>query len=263
MGRPKIQAMHPRRLLLIGPLFALGCGAQNEPGNKSLTPSDFINQYAQNVCAGVSPACLLTMDACTSIQIDDRSRKAQAAADKGWSLVPDAAQTCLRLVGSLYGSLKNNAVVKAADFKAMEQACDQVYRGPRTVNAICELDADCTPGLICDKFYCGTKTVVPQGAGCANIGETCPAGSYCAVLAEGLRTCAPKIGLGGACNVSTPCLEALRCPAGVCAVQLGIGEKCTVDQDCASQFCEPYLYLCADDVRFANHSAACVAMGGQ
>jgi hypothetical protein len=44
-------------------------------------------------------------------------------------------------------------------------------------------------------------------------------------------------------------------------VQLGIGADCTVDQDCSSGFCEPYALKCAQDVRFANGSAACTAMG--
>jgi hypothetical protein len=255
--------MYPRHLLLLGPLFALGCGVENEPDNKSLTPSGFINQYAQNVCAGVSPACLLTMDACTSFQIDERSQQAQKATGLGWAFVPAAAQTCLAMVGSVYGSLKTSLVVKAADFKAMVEACDQVYRGPRVANAPCEFDADCTPGLICDKLYCGTKTVVPQGAGCANIGETCTAGSYCAVLAEGLRTCVARIGLGGACGEATPCSETLRCLAGVCAAQLNIGDACSADQDCASAFCEPYWLLCANDVRFAAGTKVCDHMAGQ
>jgi hypothetical protein len=251
--------MNPRRLLMLAPLLATGCGTEDKP----LTASDFITQYAQNVCAGVSPACLVPMDTCTAIQSAARSQTAQDAAGQGWLFVPAAAQTCLGLVASVYGSLKTSAVVKASDFKAMVYACDQVYRGPRTANATCAFDEDCTPGLICDKLHCGTKSVVPQGAGCANIGETCPAGSYCAASAEGIRICASRIGLGGACGESTPCSETLRCLAGTCTAQLGIGEKCTVDQDCASKFCEPYAYLCADDVRFANHSAACVAMGGQ
>jgi hypothetical protein len=258
IGRRKIEAMHPRRVLLLGPLLAMGCGNEN----KSLTPTDFVNQYAEDVCAGVSPACLIPLATCTSIQITDRNQKAQEAAGLGWSFVPDAGQTCLAKVGSIYGALKTSAVVKAADFEAMHQACDQVYRGPGKVNEVCTADADCTSGLICDKGHCGNKSVVPPGAGCANIGETCPVGSYCGASTDGIRSCTPKIGLGGACGEAAPCLETLRCPAGVCAAQLGIGEKCAVDQDCASKFCEPFAYQCADDVRFANHSAACVAMGG-
>jgi hypothetical protein len=75
--------------------------------------------------------------------------------------------------------------------------------------------------------------------------------------------CTAKVGLYGACGASLPCLENLRCTAaGVCDVQLGMSVACSVDQDCSTGFCDPYAGKCAQDIRFADGSAACLAMSG-
>jgi hypothetical protein len=145
--------------------------------------------------------------------------------------------------------------------QAMDQACGDVYRGTVMANGPCTSDTDCFTGLICDKGYCGTTKMVAAGAQCNNIGETCPPGSFCS-NATRIWLCTSKVSLGGACDDANPCLENLRCAAGSCVGQLDIGEVCTMDQDCSTGLCEPYAGLCAQDVRFANHSAACVAMGG-
>jgi hypothetical protein len=246
--------------LLLGPMLALGCGTEN----KTLTQNDFVNQYAADVCAGVTVACLAKEEACTAIQVGKRQQQAQFAASHNWSFVPDAANVCLSKASSLFGTLKQSMVLKPADYQAFVQACDQVYRGANTANQACQYDADCIGGLICDKGYCGTKSVVAPGGGCANVGETCPAGSYCGVLGGGIRSCVPKVGLGGACDDATaPCLESARCQGGVCVSQLGIGEICLADQDCTNGlFCEPFASLCAQDIRFAKGTDACNVMGG-
>jgi hypothetical protein len=260
MGERRIRCMKLHHFLLLGPMLALGCGTEN----KTLTQNDFVNQYAADVCAGVVPACLVTADTCSAIQVADRGQQAQTAAQNNWTFMPDAAQVCLSKASSLFGTVKQSMVLKPADYQAFVQACDQVYRGARKANEECKVDADCIGGLICDKDkgYCGTKSVVAQGGGCANIGETCPTGSYCGALGGGIRSCVARIGLGGTCNEITPCLETLRCQTGICGTQLGTAEACLVDQDCSSGFCEPFAHQCADDIRFAPRSYACIEMGG-
>jgi hypothetical protein len=243
------------RLVLLCVIALAGCSSQPGP----LTQTEFCDKYAQEICAAVSPACLVTAASCTAGRLNDCSAVAQANATRDF--IPPNAQVCLDKVRAAYGKLNQGAVaLGAADIQTMNEACGDVYRGTGLANGPCLVDADCLDGLICDKGYCGTAKLVTQGAGCANIGEYCPRGFTCSD-AGGFWMCGSKVGLGGACGDSLPCLENLRCSAGLCSVQLEIGADCTVDQDCSSGFCEPYAHKCAQDVRFANGSAACMAMG--
>ena len=141
----------------------------------------------------------------------------------------------------------------------MAGTCSIVYRGKAARNQACAIDSDCTDGFTCDKAHCGIATQVGPGAGCANVGETCPVGYYCGD-STGIHSCEAKAMAKTACDDSTPCLESLRCAGGLCVDALPTGEICGMDQDCSTHFCEPYAGKCATDLRFANGSAACVAM---
>jgi hypothetical protein len=151
----------------------------------------------------------------------------------------------------------------------MVQACNDVYRGTIAANAPCPsgATADCMDGLVCDKGFCGLARPVAQG-GCANSGEYCQTDYYCS-NASGAYFCTSKGGLGAVCGDSLPCLETLRCSAGICTTQLEIGDVCSVDQDCnpagtnsvdKAGFCDPFAFKCAQDLRFK--SEACNAMSG-
>lgn len=252
------------RLVLLSVFAFAACNSQPPP----LTQTEYCNKYAQAVCAGVSPACLVTPANCMALQLDKCSQQAQDNAGKDF--LPPNAEAYLNLVSAAYGKVKQGDVITASDFQAMEQARSKVYRGTVRANGPCTTDAECLDGLTCDvaKFHCGTTKLVDPGAGCANIGETCrPPGFFCS-NAISIWVCTSKVALGGACadaappTPAIPCLENLRCSAGFCAMQLAFGEVCSVDQDCSSGFCEPYAGLCAQDVRFANGNPDCVAMGG-
>jgi hypothetical protein len=224
-----------------------------------LTQIEYCNQYAQNVCAGVVRACLITEATCTAGRLAECSQQAQE--NVGRDFIPANAEAYLSKVNAAYGKLKQGALtLGASEFQALDQARGKVYRGTVLANGVCAADADCLDPLICDKNHCGTASTVAQGAGCANTGETCPPNFYCGESA-GVRLCVTKVVLGGACE-AYPCMENLRCLGGACAVQLGIGQVCTADQECTSGFCEPYAAMCALDVQFGNRSAACVALGG-
>ena len=252
------------RFVLLSVITLAGCNNQPAP----LTQTEYCNKYAQDVCAGVSPACLVPTASCIAFQLDKCSQEAQANAGKDF--LPPNAEAYLNLVSAAYNKVKQGDVITAKDFQAMEQARGRVYRGTVQANGPCASDAECLDGLTCDaaKFYCGTTKLVDPGAGCANIGETCrPPGYFCNKVG-GIYVCTSKVGLGGACadasppSPAIPCLENLRCSAGFCAMQLDYGQDCTVDQDCSSGFCEPYAAVCALDVRFANRNPDCLVMGG-
>jgi hypothetical protein len=235
----------------------LGCHAEQLP----LTPNQYFQQRANAVCSAVTSACLVPLPTCTAGRVAEYTAEYQAALSAVRDFIPDNAEACLTKVKDVYGKLDQGAVaLKAADYLAMEASCANVYRGASAANGVCAEDVDCIGTLVCDKGFCGTPKLVAPGAGCANIGEHCPTGSYCS-SATGVWLCTPESDLQGSC-VQSPCLESLRCAAGVCVARLDIAAACTGDGDCASGFCEPYAHQCAEDIRFANHSAACVAMGG-
>lgn len=244
--------------LVLGMLVA--CGSDKPP----ITQTEFCKKYAQDVCSAVAPACLITSSACLAGRLDECAAQAQAQANVGRDFIPSNGDACLAKVGEAYGKLNQGAVaLPAAALTSMNTACANVYRGSIALLGPCAVDVDCLDGMICDKGKCGHTKTVAQGQGCANIGELCPQGSYCGTDANGILSCLGKGNLGTVCSDALPCLESLRCAAGVCSVRLGVGLDCSVDGDCDSGlFCEPYAKKCATDIRFANGSAACAAMGG-
>jgi hypothetical protein len=243
-------------LLSLAFVASVGCGNDKPP----TTQTEYCDTYAQEICAAVAPACLITMSACTAGRLADCSAQAQQNSRRDF--IPSNADACLAKIGEVYGKLNRGMVaLTAVDITSINAACANVYRGTKALNGLCEVDVDCLDGFICDKGFCGRSKIVAQGQGCANVGEICPPKSYCSGAAP-VSLCVSKGRLGVACNDLAPCLENLRCESEACTVQLGVGFACSVDQDCATEFCEPYAKLCADDVRFANKSAACTAMGG-
>jgi hypothetical protein len=235
-----------RRMLFVLVVLA---GCNNDPS--PLTPNQYFQQRAEATCAAIASACFVPVATCTASRVAEYTVAYQSALASGHAFIPTNA----------YGKVASGAMaLKAAEYSAMEAACANVYRGPGDANAYCQRDIDCVGELVCDKNHCGTSKPVGAGVGCANIGETCSQGSFCSG-ATGVWVCSAKVAAQGECT-AYPCLESLRCSAGVCVARLGIGESCTIDGDCGSSFCEPYAGKCAPDLRFANGSAACIAMGG-
>jgi hypothetical protein len=199
-----------------------------------------------------------------SLRLAECTQFAKDQYSLGRAFQPSNAEACLSKVRAFFGQLKQSSVaLSVTDYRAMNAVCSNVYRGTAVAYELCPTgeDGDCIDGLICDKDHCGPAKEIPQG-GCANIGEYCSQGYYCR-NASNAYFCTAKVGLYGACGASFPCLENLRCTAaGVCDVQLGMSVACSVDQDCATGFCDPYAGKCAQDIRFADGSAACLAMSG-
>jgi hypothetical protein len=247
------------------PTLALAILASCGDDPKPLTPSQFFQERAAIECAAISAACLMPESTCMAGRQAQYATEYQSAvaAFPPRDFIPSNADACLDKVSKVYGKLDQGAVaLPGSDYVALQAVCAAVYRGAKQANETCAGDLDCVDGLICDKGFCGTPSLVAPGAGCANIGEYCPTGSYCS-SATGVWLCSAKVPALGYCDDSTPCLEALRCSAGTCVARLGIGEACTSDLDCSgSGFCEPYALKCANDIRFANGTAACIAMGG-
>jgi hypothetical protein len=233
----------------------LGCN--NDPA--ALTPNQYFQKRADLVCSAVASACLFPASTCVAGRVAEFTAEYQAALASFRDFIPGNADACLAKVKDVYGKIEQGVVaLKAADYQAMQAICANVYRGASAALGPCALDADCLDNLICDKGYCTTGKTVAAGALCGNPGELCPSGFYC-TNATGPSICTSKITLQGYCATS-PCQENLRCLGGYCVARLDIGEPCASDGDCSGNFCEPYAKKCAEDIRFANGSAACIAM---
>ena len=258
-----------KRLFLVLALAPLAsCGSDPAP----ITPNDFFQQRADIECAALSTACLMPEATCTAGRLAQHATEYQTAVAAFRTFVPANAEACLAKVRAVYGKISAGAVALAgSEYLGMLAVCANVYRGASAEYQPCQSDLDCNDGLICDPKgdgvgHCGTPKLVGPGAGCANIGEYCPTGAYC--LNNGNSStgdvwlCTAKVTAQGACSSTSPCLETLRCSAGLCVARLDIGEACASDGDCNSNFCEPYALRCANDIRFAPGSPACIAVGG-
>jgi hypothetical protein len=235
----------------------VACGSDPSP----LTPNQYFQQRAAATCAALETACFVPLPTCTAARVAEYTAEYQSSLSYFRDFIPSNAEACVAKVKEAYGKIKEGMVaLPAAEYNAMQAICANVYRGSSMANGPCQLDLDCYGDLVCDKGYCGTPKLVAPGAGCANIGETCPQGTFCS-NASGIWMCTAKVGAQGACAAS-PCLETLRCAGGICMARLGLAESCASNDDCTSGFCEPFAGKCAEDIRFANGTAACIAMGG-
>jgi hypothetical protein len=251
-----------RLLLALAVVLAASASCRGEP--KPLTPNQYVTQRAEIECAAISAACLMPASTCMVGRQTQHATEYQNAIGSFREFIPDNAEACLDKVGDVYGKLNQGAVaLLGSEYLAMQAVCASVYRGAKAAYEACTSTLDCETPLICDKGLCGAAKLVAPGAGCANIGEYCPPGSYCSSTATtGVWFCSAKVGAQGHCDDATPCLESLRCSANVCAARLEIALPCATDGDCASGFCEPYALKCANDIRFASGTPACSAMGG-
>lgn len=249
-----------KRLSLV---LSLACLAACHKDPEPITPNEFFQKRAATECAAISPACLVPEATCIAGRVPVFAAEHQRALGELRDFHPDNAETCLDKVEKVYGAISQGAVALAgADYVAMQAVCAGVYRGTKAAFEPCLADLDCTDDLICDKGYCGTGKQVEPGAGCANIGEYCPAGSFCSnANASGVWFCSPKATAQNSCT-AVPCLESLRCSSDICVPRLTTGEVCTSDNDCGTGFCEPFALRCANDLRFAPGTPVCIAMGG-
>src|ERR1700690_1472970 len=105
-----------RHLFFFGIVALAGCSSQPGP----LTQTEYCNKYAQDVCAGVSPACLMTDASCTAGRLAQGATEAQSNAAATRDFIPPNAEACLNKVNAVYGKLKQGAVaLGAADIQAM------------------------------------------------------------------------------------------------------------------------------------------------
>jgi hypothetical protein len=243
-------------LALFGSLVG-GCG-----GGGDDTPTNqlqFCEERAKRECANVVPACLMPELDCMSNRQKACNNQAAMEVSAQRAFVPANAATCLATVSEVFDKLAGGTVAITPDeWRKYEADCARVFQGAAQANQRCNQNADCSGSLICDRGYCGTKKKVNPGEGCANTGEYCAPGNYCSDE-TGRELCTVRIGYGGACSDTVPCLENLRCDRAdhICTTLLTWSAVCEADSDCETGFCEPYARKCSDDVRFASGTPAC------
>jgi hypothetical protein len=233
------------------------CGGDD---GSALTRQQFCQEKAKRECADVVPACLITEVECRASREAACNNEAGIDLSAQRTFSPSNAATCLGKVSEIYGKLDRGAVALTADdWRLLKTGCERVFQGSALLNQACNQTTDCSGPLVCDRGYCGSPKKVSAGAGCANTGEYCEPGNYCSNEPRAL--CTVRLGFGGACSATVPCLENLRCDraAAMCTTLLADSSPCLSDSDCASGFCEPFALRCSHDVRFASGTPACIA----
>jgi hypothetical protein len=216
----------------------------------------------------VAGTCLVDTTTCTT------ARKtvclnvaATAISGGGRSYTAGHAEDCVNKTKDTYAK----SLITPTDLAALADTCGRVFAGTKAKGDTCTSSFDCTGTLVCDKQHCGDSVQKNKGDGCANPGETCETGTYCADSGS-VKICTPKVILGGACNPTTaPCIETARCTGQVCQAKVGIGGTCDPTRetdpnaDCTSDapYCDAALgNLCTKGLQFAAKAADCAAFGG-
>ena len=232
-------------LVILGVASVTSCGLLGD-SEKSLTNQSFCDQRAEAECAKLTDCSLTAMalQQCRTARaqtcLQETASSMQAT---GRRIDRDNAEACLAETKS-----KFTVVIPAANWTALRQKCARVFEGTVKETQACTADLDCDNGLVCDKGACGVMRTVATLKGCANPGETCPAGEYCAN--EQTRwTCKPRLAQGAACDAANRCLESLRCLQGTCQPGVGLSGACSADADCAAPaICDPLVSKCVVSV---------------
>ena len=125
----------------------------------------------------------------------------------------------------------------------------------------------CAPGLGCSSGVCATVQYVGLGQACDNVATICKQGYRCdaglcvAPLAAGdscsagvcdyglgcapNNTCQSYVGLGGSCDASHPCGDAMTCTGGTCALDYAqLGASCASLRCLPGNVCDPATTTC-------------------
>ena len=240
---------------------ALGavCGAC-AIGAKDRTEAQFCDEYGKRECLKVAAYCSFTASACEPVRVAACRERAAASKTAARQYNAGNGDLCLDALDKAYATLP----IDAARLAALDTTCQRVFQGSAHAGDDCSIDYDCDGKLVCDRGRCGSSKVVAAGAGCANIGETCPVGQYCGVFRE-LPTCVARVAQAAACDANHPCLEALLCN-GTCAPRLEMGAPCTADQECLSGYCTRYVApsarKCSVGLTFSPDAPSCLAFLG-
>ena len=239
-----------------------GCGGGS---STPITEDQFCDQKAAAECQ-VTAKCGNVMTAPCIMERKTACLAVGAASKTAPRIfVPGNVGACVNKTKSVY-SKATTSQATPTDLADMDDVCAYVYQGNSTTN--CNVKYDCAGNKICDKKFCADKVTKNKGQPCANPGEVCATGSYCAPdpVTSNL-VCLAKAAQSAACSATVPCVETLRCDGltSTCMPRFGAGESCGTTDDCiaTAPYCDPYLGCKCDlGLSFAAGAAACVDYGG-
>jgi hypothetical protein len=255
--------------------MAAACSSTSAPTDKYPSVDSFCEALAGAECQEAA-YCEVDASACKAVRKPLCLADATKAQGQGRTYTPSKAPDCVDAATKTYGS--NN--INPADLRTLSDTCGRVYQGSVAKNAQCTPDPNlavsdpdlaqaqaslqCAGDAICDKNHCGDKVTKTSGQGCANPGEVCDTGYYCAGTNGNPMVCTPKLTLNQPCSATAPCAETFHCVSGACQARADIGGACGVNADCTSNFCDQYNgFKCGKALIFAPAEAVlCGQYGG-
>lgn len=218
--------------------FAVACGGSDDEATAKYPSADsFCTARAAEECKAISGTCAgLTDEACNRTRKATCDGEASAATSAGRTYTAGKAEECLTKTTAAFSS----RVVDPVKENAYIDSCGRVFTGTKGKGTECSNTFDCSGTLVCDldKKLCADKREVKENDGCANPGEICADGLYCAQGAA--RLCKPRKKLGESCKLIEPiepCIETLRCDGTQCRELQGAGLACDSNAHCQSGFC--------------------------
>jgi hypothetical protein len=265
---------------------ALGTACSSTQPTPNADVTTFCANKAQAECQIATSPCVIPTATCLSVREEVCQQEAAAAtADGTRSYYQPNAQACLSKVQSSYsGSNGGASTIPFSDLYgtgSIDDLCNRVFQGKSGNNMSCTTNYDCTNGNVCTiegtsgTGLCGPATPVAAGGFCGEPGQECATGTYCqASSTGGAATCAARPTLGAACNdVTSPCLETLRCLDGQCAARETTGGVCNPTRVAGdpNADCDPTTaplcdtsdpaagYVCTAGLSFARGADDCTA----
>lgn len=270
--------------------LVLACSSSSSPSGPPPNPYPDVNTFCAKVAAaecqatGVWAACSVsdgTTTSCESFR--------QSECLKGSIVVPfpgsasalsrtytsGNVQACLDALNGSSAFGNTGAAVSLTYSElfgagGLVSVCEQVFVGSAAHGAACNTNYDCTAsGDICAPVIgqtagqCSTPTPKKLGDVCADPGDQCATGSYCAVPTSGLPKCTAIQAVGQSCTTSDECGSSARCAGGTCAALGGTSAPCASNDDCdpaIAPFCDVYRpggAVCAKGLGFTNASPDC------
>jgi hypothetical protein len=248
------------RTVAVSGLVAVTLVACSSSSEKYASTDGFCAALADEECQ-IAGACAVPKDSCTAAR-KARCTAGAASVAANRKYTPGNAQACIDKAHTYYAA--THVPLTPEETAEIDEACGKVFSGTVLKNATCASTFDCEGSLICDKGRCGDKTIVKNVSdGCANAGEVCDTGLFCATTTP--NVCIAKKKEGEACNADNPCLETLLCNV-TCSPRFTAGQACTSNDDCApsAPYCDVYSgKICDDGIRFApGQKTLCAEFGG-
>jgi hypothetical protein len=261
MTSGKVARNAGRAAAMVGMGVALLAGCGGGGGGKTVTETDFCAQKADAECQ-VADRCVTDKTACKADRMTVCAAfLAQAKSNGKRFFVAGNVSACINKTKSVYAK---TAAITPADLADVDDVCQYVFQGKGKVNLDnCDTKYDCADRVICDKTFCATQKSVT--AACGNPGDVCPTGNYCTMNSSSLFVCMAKGASGETCDGNKPCLESLRCAAGVCTDRVASAGSCGSNDDCAAAapYCDPSAgNKCDMGLLFAPNASSCADFGG-